>query len=128
MVESHEKGFLGLNDMKCINRYALIVRPKKPFLDWVNFNDPEHPMTLAEIREEPNAYLLPEIEDSGEQQNYLEENCGEIFRHELYGCYTDEKLFPKDLSWNFFVEWFDWEILSMVIDTLDRPIRKEAVD
>ena len=69
------------NAMKCINRYAFIVRPKKPFLNWVNFNDPEHPMTLVEIREEPDVYLLPEIEDPGEQQKYLEENCDEIFRH-----------------------------------------------
>src|SRR3989338_7699679 len=99
--------------------------PKKPFLDWVNFTDPKNPMTIEEIREEPDVYLLPEIEDPGEQQKYLEENCEEIFRHELYGYYTDEKLFPKNLNWKFFEEWFDWEILSMVMDTLDRPVQKE---
>lgn len=80
---------------------------------------------IENIREEPNVYLLPEIEDPEEQQKYLEENHEEIFRHELYGYYTDENLFPKDLSWKFFEMWFDWEILSMVIDTLDSPICKE---
>ena len=112
--------------MKTINRYALIVRPKKPFLDWVNFIDPENQLTLEEIRDEPNVYLIPEIEDPAKQQKYLEENCETIFRHKLYGFYTDEELFPKDLSWRFFVEWFDYEILSMLIDTLNKPIRKDA--
>jgi|GEM_PF-3855502 len=49
--------------MKKINRYAFIVRPKKPFLDWANYTDPNHPMTLDEIRDEPDVYLLPEIRD-----------------------------------------------------------------
>lgn len=82
-------------------------------------------MTIEEIREEPEVYLLPEIEEPEEQQKYLEENCEEIFWHQLYSCYTDETLFPKDLSWKFFKVWFDWEILSIVFDTLDKPIRKE---
>ena len=111
--------------MNAINRYAFTVRPKKPFLDWVNGTDPKHPLTLDEIRDEPNVYLLPEMEDPKEQQKYLERNCARIFKHKLYGYWTDAELFPKDLSWKIFKEWFDFEILSMVIDTLDEEIEKD---
>lgn len=111
--------------MRTINRYAMIVRPKKPFLDWVNYVDPSSIVTLEKVREDPNIYLLPEIEDPKEQQKYPEENCGDFFKHQLYEWYTDEKLFPKDLDWRYFKEWFDCEILSMVIDTIDDDIEKE---
>jgi len=114
--------------MRTINRYAFIVRPKKMFLDWVNYTDPKHPMTLDEIRDEPDVYLLPEIEDPKEQQKYLETHCEKIFEHKLYAYWTDSESFPKDLSWTVFKEWFDFEILSMVIDTLEIPIRKEALN
>ncbi len=52
--------------MKILNRYALIVRPKQPFVDWVNFTSTEHKMTLADVRVEPDVFLWPEIEEPAE--------------------------------------------------------------
>ncbi len=115
--------------MKILNRYALIVRPKQPFVDWVNFAcADDHKVTLEDVRDEPDVFLWPEIEDPKEQEEYLKEKCQTLFKHFLTGWCTDEDTHPKDLSWKHFKEWFEWEVLSMVFDTLPASIRREEYD
>ena len=50
-----------------LNRAALILRYKQPFVDWINAADPastSHTLTLAEVNEEHTVYLV-EVEDEG---------------------------------------------------------------
>jgi len=112
--------------MQFLNRDAIIVLPKKPFLDWVNYTDPENPMTLEELRDMPNIYLIPETDTPEEKEKYLEKNCQKIFKHELFGYWTDEEAHPKDLSLKVFKEWFEYEFSEMIADTLSKSLTRES--
>lgn len=48
--------------MKTINRFALIVRPSDPFIEWASkvFNEPESEVRQELKEAEPSVYLLPE--------------------------------------------------------------------
>jgi hypothetical protein len=44
-----------------LNRAALILRYKQPFVDWINAADPSpasHVLTLAEVNQEHTVYLV----------------------------------------------------------------------
>ena len=61
--------------MEIINRSAVIVKPRQPYLEWIRQDDPEG---LAErvfetFHTEPTVYLLPEYEDPPTQHEVLEE-------------------------------------------------------
>ena len=48
-----------------LNRAALILRYKQPFVDWINAADPSatsHALTLEEVNQEHTVYLV-EVED-----------------------------------------------------------------
>jgi hypothetical protein len=54
--------------MESINRAAVVVKPGKPFLDWLHRADPtSQDLTLADLQREPTVYLLPEYVE--EQRN-----------------------------------------------------------
>ena len=46
--------------MNVINRSAVIVMPREPFLKWLQRVDPTSgELTLADLKREPTIYLLP---------------------------------------------------------------------
>jgi hypothetical protein len=47
---------------------------------------------------------------------------------ELEGWYTDESAWPKDRSLATFLEWFDVEFSTMVVDLVDAPLQREEWD
>lgn len=108
-----------------VNRSAVIVRPKQPFLDWCRKDDAEG---LAEgvfkqLHEEPQIYLLPEYEDSESQQGILEDYWPALFEAMLEGWVTEESMWPKKRSFKMFREWFEITMTSTVLDLdLDEPL------
>lgn len=83
-----------------LNRAALIIRYKQPFVDWINAVDPSpssDPLTLADADRERTVYLV-EVEDEDELDQWLAENHEELFEEELRGWYTDPALWPRDRS------------------------------
>ena len=51
--------------MLALNRSAIIVRPKLPFLEWLHSADPTSAtLTLADLALEPTIYLIPECADA----------------------------------------------------------------
>src|SRR5438132_254234 len=49
--------------MRTVNRSAVVVIPKQPFLDWLRRVDPTGgKLTLADLRRDPSIYLLPECD------------------------------------------------------------------
>src|SRR6266542_6968917 len=77
-----------------LNRAALILRYKHPFVDWINAADPSpssHTLTLAEVNQEHTVYLV-EVEDEDELSRWLARHHEELFDEELKGWYTDPAL------------------------------------
>ena len=104
--------------MEILNRSAVIVKPRQPYLEWARRDDTEG---LAEsvfegLRSEPTVYLLPEYEDPKSQQEVLEESWPDLFEAMLEGWVTDEASWPKNRTLEKFQEWFEVQMISLVQD------------
>jgi hypothetical protein len=107
--------------MRDVNRSALVVIPKQPFLDWLRFADPDDPpdtdtLTLEDLRTEPTIYLIPECADEDALQKYLQRHCVEIFEEELNSWLTDDTIWPFDRGYDTFCRWFAVSFHSIVLD------------
>ncbi len=106
-----------------INRIAILVYPKKPFIDWLKYVDPEVPL-CDRVHDSKTVYLLPE-EVSEDWEKYLKKICTKIFENQLLAWFTDPSIWPQDRSWKVFKKWFAVEMQSIIFDTVDDEIEKE---
>lgn len=112
-----------------LNRAVLVLRFKQPFVDWINAADPtpSHAMTLAEVNEDSNAYLL-EVEDQQQLQAWMALNGLALFEEVLNDWYTDPDLWPQDRSLAVFEKWCDFELHTVVIDTGGSLLEDDEAD
>ena len=113
-----------------INRALVLILPNQPFADWAAAADPGPAplrLTLEELREEADAFLLPEsvMEDEGAAVKWIEKRWQTFFEHFLNGQYVDEVLWPQGRSLKMFRQWFTIQFHSMVYDMADTPIVHE---
>ena len=97
-----------------LNRSAVMVRPKQPFLDWAaqtNGSD-----SRPDRDDERVVYLIPEYDDEQEAWELVEEVYAEIFESELYGWHTDESAWLQQRDFAMVRQWFDIELNSSVED------------
>jgi hypothetical protein len=106
-----------------IDRNAIIVRPKKPFYNWLNSVFPEDKPTSS--KDENNIYLVREMDNNEAVLKWIRKNYEKIFINELNDWYTDEEGWPDNRTYKMFVEWFDIEICSMILDLEDFPVTKD---
>ena len=75
-----------------LNRSAIVVKPRQPFLDWLHTADPtSRDIALPEVVSDPTIYLIPECDTEEDVQEVLHELCEEIFVEQLAGWFTDEE-------------------------------------
>ncbi len=113
-----------------LNRAALILRYKQPFVDWINAADPSptsYALTVAEVNQEHTVYLV-EVEDEDELAEWLARNHQELFEEELKGWYTDPALWPRDRSLKMLKEWCSFELNTVVVDTGESPLRDDEFE
>jgi len=109
-----------------INRGAIVVRAKKPFLDWANsLDDSFDDLTLEELHSDSSVYLLPCWEEDSEFEKILRKACKMIFENELEGWNTDESLWPKNRGFSTFLKWMEVEGHSVVFELGDGNIKFE---
>jgi len=73
--------------MLVLNRSAIVVKPKEPFLDWLHAADPSsRDLTLLELVREPTIYLIPECDTDDDVADVLHELCEESFEEHRAGC------------------------------------------
>jgi hypothetical protein len=107
-----------------LNRSAIVVTPKQPFLDWLHVADPTSAkLTLPDLAREPAIYLIPECETSEDVAGVLHGLCEEIFTEQLDGWYRETASWPKDRSYEVFCQWFDYQHHSMLIDLCQDRLR-----
>lgn len=113
--------------MYTINRAVVVIKPKQPFLDWVNSTEDEgdEDITLAEIQEDHSVYLVKSYEEIGGHLKVLRVVYDEIFENELWGWCTDESLWPQKRDYATFKKWFDIEAHSLVFDLCEGDIVRE---
>lgn len=72
--------------MVTLNRSAVVVAPKQPFLDWLHAADStSRKLTLQALAREPAVYLVPECDTDEDVGDVLRELCEEIFIQQLAG-------------------------------------------
>jgi hypothetical protein len=115
--------------MCAINRSAVIVMPAQPFLDWLHRADETSgEVSLAELRQDPTIYLLPEYDSEEETGRHLRKFCCEIFEEQLDGWYRVPSAWPSDRSFRVFKQWFDFHFHSVLFDLCPGPVIKEAAE
>jgi len=110
-----------------LNRAALILRYKQPFVDWINAADPSptsHTFTLAEANQEHTVHLV-EVEDENELARWLSRHHEELFEEELKGWYTDPALWPRDRSLKVLQRWCSFELHTVVVDSGESPLEDD---
>ena len=114
--------------MQSINRTAIIIKPKQPFVDWLNTIPGEKSdNTIENTSSENTTFLIPEFFGHKESRAYIKKIYSYIFEFELFGWYTNEELWPQKRTWNMFQEWFVIEINSEVFDLVEGDIEKEEM-
>jgi hypothetical protein len=108
-----------------LNRSAVIVRPKKPFCDWLRAVDYDDAPEVTLDQMGPTLYLVPDYEDPAGAEKVLKKVCEEIFCRELEGWYTDVEVWPKDRSLKVFEQWFDVQHHEVVEDVGRCPIEND---
>jgi len=110
-----------------LNRSAIVVKPRQPFLDWLNVADPtSRTLTLRELVQEPTVYLIPECDTNEDVADILRQVCEEIFIEQLAGWFTDTTTWPQERSFDVFCRWFDFQHHSMLVDLCDEPLIRES--
>lgn len=107
-----------------VNRNAVVVKAKTPFLDWTKaLPDPEDSgITLEQINEEANVYLLPQYWTVEKRKKIQEQFYLTIFEMELFGWWTDEADWPRNRNLKIFHQWFDLELYTVIEDLVDEPL------
>jgi hypothetical protein len=112
-------------EKEMLNRSAVVVRPRKPFLDWVRAVDDEDAPEVTPDEMVPTLYLVPDYEDPADAEKVLKKVCEEIFCRELEAWFRDEECWPRDRSLKKLKEWFDIQHIDLVEDVGRGPIEND---
>lgn len=110
------------------NRVVTIVRPRIPFVEWINAVDPfpaRATITLDDARDEPSAFLiLTDSNDNRDQpgKQWIQRNWKAVFEHLLGYWYIDPDLWPRNLTIRMFREWCEIRVHSTVLDCAVTPL------
>jgi hypothetical protein len=117
--------------MRMINRTAVVIKPRQPFLDWIN-NTPRLNLslrvTMEELLEDCDTILLPDTNSLEDAQDLLEPLKPDLFAVQLNEWLRDPSAWPQDRSTAVFDQWFALEVHSMVLDLVEEPILHEEDD
>lgn len=108
--------------MYALNRSAIVIKLKQPYLDWTNsLPDPET-ISLVEMNRENHIYLINEYKTDAQLEEIVKSIHSNIFEAELDSWYRDKELWPEDRDYKMFKKWFEVVPHSMVFDILDEDI------
>ena len=104
--------------MRMVNRSAIVVKPKPPFLEWARQDDPEGlaDFVFESLRGEPCVYLLPEWAEPEERRRILQDFWPDLCEAMLECWVRDEEYWPKERSFQMFQTWFEVQLSSIVED------------
>lgn len=108
--------------MRLINRAALLVRPKEPYVAWAKSIDAEAGELAKSLSEQTSVYLVAEDPAGEEESAPLDQYFDQIFEIELEGWCTDPKRWPPHRDLATFLQWFEVQAHSMPVDLESVPL------
>ena len=112
-----------------VNRSAVLLKYKDPFVFWANAVDPydgNPEITLEEANKDCTVYLISE-DDADKLEEWILLNFKQLFESELEDWYTDESLWPKKRTRTLFDKWFNIQCHSVLIDTVGGSIYDDEI-
>ena len=106
-----------------VNRSALLVTPKEPYIRWAEQLSQEG----LSPREDPDrvVYLVPEVDNPDSAERIIKAAFKAVFEHELWAWHRDEADWPQKRDYKTFLEWFDVEINGLILDLVGYPLTRE---
>ena len=115
--------------MRLVNRAAITVKPKEPYIDWANGLDDDGPKIALGHLPERAVYLVDDVENLvGDVEDIVEWYFAEIFEQELVAWHRVESDWPQNRDLATFMEWFEVEVHSMILDLSQRRFATEPFD
>lgn len=111
-----------------LNRSLVILRHKQPFLDWLTSIDPDPSVTLVNMEDDSDTFLIPDeqfIDSEASAVTWVEKRWAGLFDHMLTSWITDKDAWPKHRTLQMFRTWFSVEYHSMVWDLAVTPFEVE---
>ena len=108
-----------------INRTIAIIKPKQPYLDWARTVSDPIDISLQELRQDCTAVLLPDVDTDAEAEAVVHLIAAELFGIELAAWDVQEDAWPVPRDAATFRAWFDVELHSLILDSVQAPIRRE---
>jgi hypothetical protein len=110
--------------MNIVNRGYLSVKPKQPFIDWVNTFENEIELSL-EYDDEPTIYLIRE--DFIDEEPIINQHFKKILENEFAAITETTEDWPEVQTLEEFLNWFEIRLGSMVFDLEKSNIVKEKI-
>ena len=100
-----------------LNRGAVIVGPRQPYIDWALSLDDSG--MAPDPDGEKTVYLIPIYDNDIEALEVLSQCYDFIFEEELGAWHTDEARWPRNRTFKMFREWFDYSFCAVINDMCD---------
>ena len=109
--------------MKTINRTAITIPPKQPFIDWANsFEDGEK---YGADKPHVATILIPDTYDESNFETFLKKNYKQLFDEDFESWMTDPNNWPDIKGYKMFEGWFEIICLDMTWDHGDGEIEHD---
>ena len=102
--------------MKTIDRSALLIRPREPYLEWAAKVDDGSPEMAEELRGQTSVYLVSQDPAGHDESAPVNQYCEAIFEQELEAWCIDKSVWPYKRDLKRFFEWFEVQAESVVLD------------
>ena len=112
--------------VRTLNRSAIVVRPKEPYVAWGLGTDGDAPEHEELIRNRCSVHLARDAEMLPDVDNALREKAVEIFERELAQWSRDTDAWPQERRLRVFRKWFETYVVDLVVDLRDEPLVGEV--
>jgi hypothetical protein len=109
------------------NKSMALIRPKQPFVDWVNslVDDVSDDLGLAKVQADSSGYFIPPYETPTDAMNYLMRHAKEILERELSDWTVDEDEWPDNRDFNVLCDWFEIILCDSIFELEHEPEKPE---
>jgi hypothetical protein len=113
---------------RMLNRAAVVIRAKKPFIDWVQSLPGSADVDRQYIDQDSTIYLVPEL-TSDDETKEIDEIIHSIYQHifeeQLVDWIEDESRWPVNRDIKTFKKWFAVEFHSVVSDLVGEHLEDD---
>lgn len=103
--------------MDMLDRVALVVTPKRRFLEWVNtLPEAGSPITIDEAKSLRTVFLAAVGDQVPDLQDLIDTYCEDLFEQCLAAWASDESLWPANRNPHVFRDWCQVECVDDVFD------------